>query len=66
MNEPQHTTSASIGLAVMGQNLVLNVESRGFSVSVFNRTASVTHDFVARAPGQAAGGCDTLPASWPA
>ena len=27
-----------IGLAVMGQNLVLNVESRGFQVSVYNRT----------------------------
>ena len=29
-----------IGLAVMGQNLVLNVESRGFHVSVYNRTTS--------------------------
>jgi 6-phosphogluconate dehydrogenase len=29
-----------IGLAVMGENLALNVESRGFSVAVFNRTAS--------------------------
>ena len=27
-----------IGLAVMGQNLVLNIESRGFSVSVYNRS----------------------------
>jgi 6-phosphogluconate dehydrogenase len=26
-----------IGLAVMGQNLVLNVESRGFQVSVYNQ-----------------------------
>jgi 6-phosphogluconate dehydrogenase (decarboxylating) len=50
-----------IGLAVMGQNLVLNVESRGFAVSVFNRTASVTHDFVAQHPGKAHRGCDTLP-----
>jgi 6-phosphogluconate dehydrogenase len=31
-----------IGLAVMGQNLVLNVESRGFQVSVFNRTSSAS------------------------
>ncbi|MDB5826889.1 MAG: hypothetical protein JWQ73_1109, partial [Variovorax sp.] len=31
-----------IGLAVMGQNLVLNVESRGFQVSVFNRTTDKT------------------------
>src|SRR5690606_34305469 len=36
-----------IGLAVMGQNLVLNVESRGFQVSVYNRTTSVTEEFVA-------------------
>ncbi len=27
-----------IGLAVMGQNLALNVESRGYSVAVYNRT----------------------------
>ncbi len=36
-----------IGLAVMGQNLVLNVESRGFRVSVYNRTGSVTEAFLA-------------------
>jgi len=29
-----------IGLAVMGENLVLNMESKGFSVAVFNRTIS--------------------------
>jgi 6-phosphogluconate dehydrogenase len=39
-----------IGLAVMGQNLVLNIESRGFAVSVYNRTASVTQAFVAQHP----------------
>ena len=37
-----------IGLAVMGQNLSLNVESKGFSVAVFNRTAARTEDFMAR------------------
>ena len=41
-----------IGLAVMGQNLALNVESRGFSVSVYNRTAAVTAAFVAQHPGR--------------
>jgi 6-phosphogluconate dehydrogenase len=51
-----------IGLAVMGQNLVLNVESRGFQVSVYNRTASVTDAFVARNPGKKLVGCDTLEA----
>ena len=35
-----------IGLAVMGQNLVLNMESRGYSVSVFNRTTSKMTKFV--------------------
>ncbi len=34
-----------IGLAVMGENLVLNMESRGFRVAVFNRTTAVTEKF---------------------
>ena len=41
-----------IGLAVMGQNLVLNVESRGFAVSVYNRTPAATEAFVAAHPGK--------------
>ena len=49
-----------IGLAVMGQNLVLNVESRGFSVSVYNRTEATTTAFVARHPGKRITGCATL------
>jgi 6-phosphogluconate dehydrogenase len=49
-----------IGLAVMGQNLVLNVESRGFSVSVYNRTEATTTAFVARHPGKRISGCATL------
>jgi 6-phosphogluconate dehydrogenase len=36
-----------IGLAVMGENLVLNIESKGYRVSVFNRTYSVTENFLA-------------------
>ncbi len=35
-----------IGLAVMGQNLVLNMVDHGFTVAVFNRTTSVVDDFV--------------------
>ena len=27
-----------VGMAVMGKNLALNIESRGYSVSIFNRT----------------------------
>jgi 6-phosphogluconate dehydrogenase len=36
-----------IGLAVMGENLVLNMESKGFSVAVYNRTTSKVDDFLA-------------------
>lgn len=35
-----------IGLAVMGRNLVLNIADKGYSVAVFNRTRSVTEEFV--------------------
>ncbi|MEK7729769.1 MAG: NADP-dependent phosphogluconate dehydrogenase [candidate division KSB1 bacterium] len=36
-----------IGLGVMGQNLVLNVERNGFSVAVYNRTPDTTREYVA-------------------
>jgi 6-phosphogluconate dehydrogenase len=36
-----------IGLAVMGENLVLNMESKGFRVSVYNRTTKKVDDFLA-------------------
>jgi 6-phosphogluconate dehydrogenase len=35
-----------VGLAVMGENLVLNMESRGFTVAVFNRTVEKVKNFV--------------------
>ena len=35
-----------IGLAVMGENLALNVESKGFSVAVYNRTSATTEAFM--------------------
>jgi len=35
-----------VGLAVMGQNLALNVESKGFPVAVYNRTAARTEEFI--------------------
>ncbi|MGI6184152.1 MAG: decarboxylating NADP(+)-dependent phosphogluconate dehydrogenase [Candidatus Fimadaptatus sp.] len=42
-----------IGLAVMGENLVLNMESKGFTVAVFNRTTSKVTDFIeGRAKGK--------------
>ena len=50
-----------IGLAVMGENLVLNIESRGFSVAVFNRTVSKVDKFIAgRARGKNIKGCNTI------
>jgi len=51
-----------IGLAVMGQNLALNIADHGFRVSVFNRTTQKTRDFVeehSRAPGGLVG-CESL------
>lgn len=42
-----------IGLAVMGENLVMNMESKGFTVAVFNRTTSKVENFVnGRAKGK--------------
>ncbi len=49
-----------IGLAVMGQNLVLNIESRGFRVSVYNRSPDVTQAFVASHPDKRLFGAATL------
>ncbi|WP_304364273.1 NADP-dependent phosphogluconate dehydrogenase, partial [Paenibacillus amylolyticus] len=41
-----------IGLAVMGKNLALNIESKGFSVSVFNRSPEKTNDLLKEAEGK--------------
>ncbi|GHV37551.1 6-phosphogluconate dehydrogenase, decarboxylating [Spirochaetia bacterium] len=50
-----------IGLAVMGENLVLNMESKGFQVAVFNRTTSKVDDFVkGRGAGKKITGCHSL------
>ena len=45
-----------VGLAVMGQNLVLNMNDHGYSVAVFNRTTSKVDDFL----NDAAKGRDTI------
>ncbi|MFP8966983.1 NADP-dependent phosphogluconate dehydrogenase [Pokkaliibacter sp. CJK22405] len=39
-----------IGMAVMGRNLALNIESRGYSVSIFNRSAEKTDEVIADNP----------------
>ena len=50
-----------IGLAVMGENLVMNMESKGFTVSVFNRTTEKVERFVnGRAKGKNIVGCYSL------
>lgn len=50
-----------IGLAVMGENLALNIESRGFSIAVFNRTTSKVDDLInGRAKGKNFVGCHSL------
>ena len=50
-----------IGLAVMGENLVLNMESKGFGVAVFNRTVSKVDDFVkGRGAGKNIVGCHSI------
>jgi 6-phosphogluconate dehydrogenase len=50
-----------IGLAVMGENLVLNMESRGYTVAVFNRTRARVDEFVAgRAKGKRIIGCHSV------
>ncbi|GAE30594.1 NADP-dependent phosphogluconate dehydrogenase [Halalkalibacter hemicellulosilyticus] len=41
-----------IGLAVMGRNLALNIESRGYSVSVFNRSSDKTEQMLKEAEGK--------------
>ena len=50
-----------IGLAVMGENLALNVESRGFRIAVFNRTVDKVDALVnGRAKGKKFVGCHSL------
>jgi 6-phosphogluconate dehydrogenase len=50
-----------IGLAVMGENLVLNMESKGFGVAVFNRTVSKVDEFVnGRGKGKNFTGCHSI------
>ena len=50
-----------IGLAVMGENLVMNMESKGFQVAVYNRTTQKVKDFVeGRAAGKNIVGCYSI------
>ena len=50
-----------VGLAVMGENLILNMESKGFTVACFNRTVSKVDDFInRRGKGKNIIGCHTM------
>jgi 6-phosphogluconate dehydrogenase len=58
---PEPCDIGLIGLAVMGENLALNIESRGYRVAVFNRTTSVVDAFIAgRAKGKGFVGCQNV------
>ncbi|MDA0578405.1 MAG: decarboxylating NADP(+)-dependent phosphogluconate dehydrogenase [Verrucomicrobia bacterium] len=53
---------AVVGLAVMGENLILNMESKGFTVACFNRTVSKVEEFTnGRAKGKRIIGCRDIP-----
>jgi 6-phosphogluconate dehydrogenase len=61
MDSPFKADFGLIGLAVMGENLALNIESRGFGVAVFNRTTSKVDEFIAgRGAGKNFIGCRSV------
>ncbi|MFP4259480.1 MAG: NADP-dependent phosphogluconate dehydrogenase [Opitutales bacterium] len=62
MSEEAVSEIGLIGLAVMGQNLALNIADHGFKISVYNRTTSKMEAFLAENPDTPGGlvGCKTL------
>jgi len=61
MSQAQTSDIAVIGLAVMGQNLILNMNDHGFRVTAYNRTYSKTKKFLAeRAANTLISGVETL------
>ncbi|WPL18475.1 6-phosphogluconate dehydrogenase, decarboxylating [Thiorhodovibrio winogradskyi] len=60
----QRSEIGLIGLAVMGQNLALNIADHGFRISVYNRTTEKMQAFVDKHPDTPGGlvGCETLEA----
>src|SRR2546430_2511831 len=49
---PKTAKIGMIGLAVMGENLAMNIERHGFPIAVYNRAPEKVDDFVARAAGK--------------
>ncbi len=61
MNDSDKCDFGLIGLAVMGENLALNVESRGYRVAVYNRTVEKVDRFMSgRAAGKKFVGCHSV------
>src|SRR5207302_8511548 len=56
MATPEQSTKTAkigmIGLAVMGENLAMNIERNGFPIAVFNRDPAKVDNFVARTQGK--------------
>src|SRR5215207_4357794 len=50
--KPELATIGMIGLAVMGENLALNIARNGFPIAVYNRDTDKVDDFVQRAEGK--------------
>src|ERR1039457_6068872 len=58
---PQQADIGLIGLAVMGENIVLNMANKGFTVACYNRTVEKVDAFVAgRAKGKTIVGCYSI------
>ena len=49
---PKTAKIGMIGLAVMGENLAMNIERNGYPIAVYNRAPEKVDDFVARAQGK--------------
>jgi len=61
MSQPPTADVGLIGLAVMGENLALNIADHGYKVAVYNRTTEIMRKFIAREnPPGGLVGCDTL------
>ena len=57
----KHADIGLIGLAVMGENLILNMESKGFTVACYNRTVSKVDEFLnGRGQGKRLIGCRSI------
>ena len=61
-NKSEKADFGLIGLGVMGQNLALNIEEKGFSIAVHNRSTDKVDEFVKAHPGKKILGAHSLQA----